>query len=187
MQTVATANVNDDADSAGMPHVNTGLPSFQDAGPLPPELQSSCPTPLPRPCEKAVHDSKWREALGKRQRNGRHARSQHSMSGVRRNAPGCVHLKGVVGKDRKQSVYAEESDISSDDDGIKTQMRMSVLPRAPSGNISKADKLRQAGLQKKKTLSVRIAVLEEPELRPDAATRGRVTAMHALSTPPPTP
>jgi hypothetical protein len=33
MQTVATANVNDDADTAGMPHVNTGLPSFKDAGP----------------------------------------------------------------------------------------------------------------------------------------------------------
>jgi hypothetical protein len=42
MQTVATANVNDDADRAVMPHVNTGLPSFKDAAPLHPELQSSC-------------------------------------------------------------------------------------------------------------------------------------------------
>jgi hypothetical protein len=80
-------------------------------------------------------------------------------------------------KDRKQSVYAEESEISSDEDDIKN----SVLLRTPTGNISRADKLRQAGPLS--TPSIHIADLGEPELEPDV----EVSATPALSTPPPTP
>jgi hypothetical protein len=80
-------------------------------------------------------------------------------------------------KDRKQSAYDEESEISSDDADIKNP----VLLRTPSGNISRADKLRQAGPLS--TPSIRIADLREPELEPDV----EVSATPTLSTPPPTP
>jgi hypothetical protein len=193
MRTVATANFEVDADSAGIQHVDTGLPSFEDAGPVPPELQSSCPTPLPRPYEKAVHKLKRREAIGKRC-NSWYARPQHPMLGVRRDAHQMryLHLEGVVGQHTKQSAYEEEPEISSDDDHIKRQMQKS--PRTLSGNIRKADKLCQASLRKKGTYRSRPsnqlsrAVLhKEPELKPDVNCHVRGSATQALSTPPPTP
>jgi hypothetical protein len=107
MQTVATANVNDDADTAGMPHVNTGLPSFKDAGP--PKLQPSCPTSSPRLRQQAAHHSK-REAQSRRRRKDRYEQLQYAMLGRGKE------------KDRKQSAYAEESEISSDEDDIKNSV-----------------------------------------------------------------
>jgi hypothetical protein len=172
MQTVATANVNDDADTAGMPHVNTGLPSFKDA--RPPKLQPSCPTSSPRLRQQAAHHSK-REAQSRRRRKDRYEQLRYPMLGRGKE------------KDRKQSAYDEEFEISSDDDDIKN----SVLLRTPSGNISRADKLRQAGPLSTPSIhiadleepSIRIADLGEPELEPDV----EVSATPALSTPPPTP
>jgi hypothetical protein len=193
MQTVATANVNDDADSTK--HVNIGLQLFKDARPLPPMLQSSCLKSLPRACKKAVYDSKRLKKTGQRQQKLWRVRRHRPKPVVERYARQIRSFDSEgVEEHRKRSAYNEESEISSDGDDIKGQMRKSVLPRAPSGNISKADKLRQAGLRKKETYrsplsarSVRNAVLEEPELEPDAATHVRVSATHALSTPPPTP
>jgi hypothetical protein len=182
MQTVATANVNDDADSTE--HVNIGLQLFKDAGPLAPVPQSACLKPLPRPCEKAVHDSKRLKKIGQRRQEACHARRYARQMR-------SVDSEGVVKEHKKRSAYDEESEISSDGDDIKRQMRTFVLSRAPSGNIRKAGKVRQAGLREKEIyrspLSVHIAVLEKLELEPDAATRVGVPATHALSTPPPTP
>jgi hypothetical protein len=108
-----------------------------------------------------------------------------------------IDLRGASRKCRKRSAYDEDSEISSDDEHIKKQIRNSTFYPSLSGSTNKIDELRRTDVGEKKTHrwnfstphdpSVRVAALEEPERDPDLYSLFIASAAPSLSTPPPTP
>jgi hypothetical protein len=193
MQSVAVADAHDVTDKPGTQRTNARPRGSRQPRLSHPKLRIS--TLSSRPSKVSVNKSMPCKSNAIRRREDGCTRPQRSESLVRMGARHVIHKDLCWGSRWLGRTFEddEDSEISSDDEKIKEQMRKHVFPHQLLGSMNKTRKLRRTDPGEKKTehrnfldLSVCV-ILEEPELDHDPSYLLTTSATNSLSTPPPTP